>query len=64
MCRTEVPPLLDVGEGRRAACWGYADRPDRPELGSVLDAYGQRPAVDEALLAAVEGTSNGTEGRR
>lgn len=44
LCRTEVPPLLPVGEGREAACWGYADRPDRPVLGSVLDAYGERPA--------------------
>jgi peptide/nickel transport system ATP-binding protein len=51
-----VPPLLPVGSGRVAACWGYSDRPDRPVLGSVLDAYGARPPVDESLLAAVEGT--------
>ncbi|GIG23530.1 dipeptide/oligopeptide/nickel ABC transporter ATP-binding protein [Cellulomonas chitinilytica] len=57
VCRTEVPPLLPVGDGRLAACWGYADRPDRPTLGSVLEVYGERPAVDEQLLAAVEGTS-------
>lgn len=56
LCRTEVPPLLPVGSGREAACWGYSDRADRPVLGSVLDAYGARPAVDEDLLAAVEGS--------
>ena len=43
VCRTEVPPLMPVGEGREAACWGYADREDRPAL---LDAYGERPTVD------------------
>lgn len=37
LCRTEVPPLLDVGTGpdgstRQAACWGYADRADAPEV--------------------------------
>ena len=53
LCRTEVPPLIDVGEGREAACWGYSDRPDRPRLGSVLDAFGERPAADSGLLAAV-----------
>jgi peptide/nickel transport system ATP-binding protein len=59
VCRTEVPPLLSVGEGREAACWGYADRPDRPSLGSVLDAYGERPAVDAALIAVVEAVKEG-----
>ena len=44
---------MDVGEGRKAACWGYSDRPDRPQLGSVLDAYGERPAIDvEAVVRA------------
>ena len=43
LCRAEVPPLLDVGPERQAACWGYADRPDRPAVGSVLDTYGARP---------------------
>ena len=38
-----MPPLISVGEGREAACWGYSDREDRPSLGSVLDAYGERP---------------------
>ncbi|GEK22450.1 ABC transporter ATP-binding protein [Cellulomonas xylanilytica] len=52
VCRTEVPPLIAVGEGREAACWGYADREDRPSLGSVLDAYGERPAVDVSALEA------------
>jgi peptide/nickel transport system ATP-binding protein len=33
LCRTEVPPLLAVGEDREAACWAYSDRPDRPTLG-------------------------------
>ena len=59
LCRTEVPPLLPVGEGREAACWGYSDREDRPELGSVLEAFGERPAVDPELLATIE-----TEGER
>ena len=53
LCRTELPPLLEVGEGRTAACWGYSDRPDRPELGSVLDAYGARPTIDVEALTAV-----------
>ena len=35
LCRTEVPPLVSVGEDREAACWGYSDRPDRPVLGVV-----------------------------
>nr|WP_286219377.1 ABC transporter ATP-binding protein [Paraoerskovia sediminicola] len=51
LCRTELPPLMDVGEGRKAACWGYSDRPDRPELGSVLDAYGERPTVAASAAA-------------
>lgn len=57
LCRTQVPPLLDVPGGRdpehprRAACWGYADRPDRPVLGSVLEAFGARPAVPLRPLA-------------
>ncbi|SDS89204.1 peptide/nickel transport system ATP-binding protein [Paraoerskovia marina] len=42
LCREEVPELLDVGDGRAAACWGYSDRSDRPRLGSVLEAYGSR----------------------
>lgn len=45
LCRTEVPPLIDVGEGRQAACWGYSDRADGPVLGSVLETYGDRDAV-------------------
>ena len=54
LCCSEVPPLLSVGEGRTAACWGYSNREDRPLLGSVMDAYGERPQVDEAKLAVVE----------
>jgi peptide/nickel transport system ATP-binding protein len=38
LCRTEVPPLLSVGEGREAACWGYSDRPDRPVLAGAAEA--------------------------
>ncbi|WP_448006629.1 ABC transporter ATP-binding protein [Agromyces bauzanensis] len=30
LCRTEVPPLMSVGDGREVACWVYSDRPDRP----------------------------------
>ncbi|MDC7120372.1 ABC transporter ATP-binding protein [Cellulomonas fimi] len=52
LCRAEVPPLLAVGEEREAACWGYSDRPDRPRLGDVLDAYGERPTIDVDLLHA------------
>lgn len=43
LCRTEVPPLLAVGPGREAACWGYADRVDGPDLGlrdGAVDAVG------------------------
>jgi peptide/nickel transport system ATP-binding protein len=29
---------MAVGEGREAACWGYSDRPDRPRVGSVVEA--------------------------
>ncbi|WP_418275035.1 ABC transporter ATP-binding protein [Isoptericola jiangsuensis] len=42
LCRTETPELVQVG-GQRVACWGYADRPDRPVLGDVLDVFGERP---------------------
>ena len=38
LCRTEVPPLIAVGEGREAACWGYSDRPDRPVLSGAAAA--------------------------
>ncbi|MDM7830377.1 ABC transporter ATP-binding protein [Cellulomonas edaphi] len=63
VCRAEVPPLLPVGEGREAACWGYADRPDRPVLGSVLDAFGERPPVDISLLPVTGGADTEEEGR-
>src|SRR4051812_27536430 len=52
LCKAEVPPLLDVGEGRSAACWGYSDRADRPVVGSVLEAYGERPSIDVPPLDA------------
>jgi peptide/nickel transport system ATP-binding protein len=45
LCRTEVPSLIEVGVGREAACWGYVDRADAPTLGSVMEAYGQRPGA-------------------
>ncbi|MET0975847.1 MAG: ABC transporter ATP-binding protein [Leifsonia sp.] len=45
LCRAEVPPLLSVGDDREAACWGYSDRPDRPVLGSVLEAFGSKGDV-------------------
>ena len=41
LCRIEVPPLMQVGEGREAACWGYSDRPDRP----VLDGSAESGAI-------------------
>ncbi len=50
VCRTELPPMFDVGVGRKAACWGYSDRADRPQLGSVLDAYGTRPTIDVEVV--------------
>jgi peptide/nickel transport system ATP-binding protein len=54
LCRTQVPPLVEVAAGRESACWGYVPRPDAPELGSVLDAYGERPGV-----AAQDATAGG-----
>lgn len=31
LCRTTVPPLFEVGDGRKAACWLYdTDNPDAP----------------------------------
>ncbi|WP_243737463.1 ABC transporter ATP-binding protein [Blastococcus xanthinilyticus] len=45
LCRTEVPPLLEVGAARTAACWGYAERADRPSLGSILETYGGHRAA-------------------
>jgi peptide/nickel transport system ATP-binding protein len=48
LCKAEVPPLLDVGDSRQAACWGYSDRENRPVVGSVLEAYGERPTIDIA----------------
>ena len=54
LCRTEVPPLIEVGDGRRAACWGYADRPDKPNLGSVLEAYGNRADLLEPGVVTAE----------
>ncbi|WP_354245930.1 ABC transporter ATP-binding protein [Agromyces sp. PvR057] len=38
LCRTEQPPLLPVGDGREAACWGYSDRSDKPELSDIAEA--------------------------
>ncbi|GAA1718125.1 ABC transporter ATP-binding protein [Isoptericola hypogeus] len=40
LCRAEVPPLLDVGTGpggvrREAACWGFSDRDDAPDVPEV-----------------------------
>lgn len=67
LCRTEVPPLLAVGEAREAACWGYSDRPDRPVLGDVLDAYGTRPSAPlspVALSPVTGGDLPGEEGPR
>ncbi|QIG40030.1 ABC transporter ATP-binding protein [Microbacterium sp. 4R-513] len=61
LCKTEVPPLLAVGGGREAACWGYSDRPDKPIVTSVLEQYGERPS-DEVLIAeSADPTSIHTE---
>jgi len=39
LCRTSSPPLLDLGGGRQAACWGHADDiADRPHLDAALVA--------------------------
>ncbi|MGC5171576.1 ABC transporter ATP-binding protein [Microbacterium sp. DT81.1] len=54
LCKAEVPPLLQVGDGREAACWGYSDRDNRPLVGSVLEAYGERPSIDVPPLDAEE----------
>jgi peptide/nickel transport system ATP-binding protein len=35
LCRRETPALLEVAPGRAAACWGYSEREDRPEVGRV-----------------------------
>ncbi len=43
LCRSKVPDLMDVGDGRKAACWGYvgasdvepAERDLVPALGSA-----------------------------
>ncbi len=43
LCRTQAPPLLDIGPGRRAACWGYSDRADRPSLAAATSAEEVRP---------------------
>ncbi len=61
VCRSETPPLLPVGEGRQAACWGYSDREDRPQLGSVLVAFGERPHADDDLLRAVTASATTSE---
>lgn len=57
LCRTEVPPLIPVGSGREAACWGYADRADRPLPGSVLEVYGERPSPSLDRLPVAEEAS-------
>ncbi|MWB99494.1 ABC transporter ATP-binding protein [Agromyces seonyuensis] len=51
LCRTELPPFAEVGEGRTVACWGYSDRVDRPVLGDVGEAYGERPTIEVPHLA-------------
>ncbi|MFD2796046.1 ABC transporter ATP-binding protein [Promicromonospora vindobonensis] len=33
LCRSETPALIEVAPGRSAACWGYSDRDDRPDVG-------------------------------
>lgn len=50
LCSVESPPLLDVGNGRKAACWGYADRDDAPTLGFSIDdvTRSTAPSVVEA----------------
>ncbi|PVU82674.1 dipeptide/oligopeptide/nickel ABC transporter ATP-binding protein [Cellulomonas sp. WB94] len=36
LCRTEVPPLIDVGPGRETACWLYSpDTPGAPVLATA-----------------------------
>ncbi|WP_402462644.1 ABC transporter ATP-binding protein [Isoptericola aurantiacus] len=60
VCRTETPELIQVGAGRGVACWGYADRPDRPRLGDVLDAYGERAGATPGTRAPEGATPHGT----
>jgi peptide/nickel transport system ATP-binding protein len=39
LCATRTPPLLDVGPGRRTACWLYSpDTPGAPTLAAVISA--------------------------
>jgi peptide/nickel transport system ATP-binding protein len=46
-CKDETPPLLDLGGGRAAACWGHApDAEGKPMLDfSIHDTVEQRPVV-------------------
>jgi peptide/nickel transport system ATP-binding protein len=36
LCRSETPVLMEVAPGRSAACWGYSDRDDRPDVGPAV----------------------------
>ncbi len=52
LCRTETPPLLDVGRGPageplQAACWGYADRDDAPDVGGAAGSVGTAASTEE-----------------
>ena len=44
LCRTEVPPLMSVGEDREAACWGYSDRPTARRWARCSTPFGDAPA--------------------
>ena len=47
LCRAEVPPLMPVGDGPRGRVLGLLRPPRPPGLGSVLDAFGERPVADD-----------------
>jgi peptide/nickel transport system ATP-binding protein len=36
LCRAETPALIEVSAGRSAACWGYSEREDRPDVGPAV----------------------------
>jgi peptide/nickel transport system ATP-binding protein len=40
LCRAETPALIEVSAGRSAACWGYSEREDRPDVGPAVRQAG------------------------
>ena len=47
LCRTQVPPLMDVGPGRETACWIYSpDTPGAPVLTTATATASATPEGD------------------